>query len=146
MNLQDALKKAKQTTEESRAKYRSKQLNRPISVTGLIQYLQEQLTVNNFGPMPPMTKENRRKINGFIKFLKNNGFNDKDIYLFIDKCVENWYMLQNIDMYTDKRKKYKLDTRPNLVDIIHCKTQIFNELNQEELDEEIDLLDAWGDM
>jgi hypothetical protein len=96
--------------------------------------------------MPPMTKENRRKINGFIKFLKNNGFNDKDIYLFIDKCVENWYMLQNIDMYTDKRKKYKLDTRPNLVDIIHCKTQIFNELNQEELDEEIDLLDAWGDM
>jgi hypothetical protein len=145
MNLQDAIEKAKKTTKEARAKYRQKQINRPVTVTGVIGYLTEQLRTNNFGPMPPMTKENRLKINGFIKFLKNNGFNDKDIYLFIDKCVENWYMLQNIDMYTDKRKKYKLDTRPNLVDIIHCKTQIFNELNQEK-DEEIDLLDAWGNM
>lgn len=145
MNLQDALEKAKKTTEESRAKYKKKQLHRPVTVTGLIGYLAEQLRIHDFGPMPPMTKENRLKINGFIKFLKNNGFEDKDIYIFIDKCVENWYILQNIDMYTDKRKKYKLDTRPNLVDIIHCKTQIFQELNQEK-EEEIDLLDAWGNM
>ena len=145
MDLQNALEKAKKVTEESRAKYRAKIITRPVTVTGLIQYLTEQLKANNFGPMAPMTKENRLKINGFIKFLKNNGMEDKDIYLFIDKCVENWYILQNIDMYTDKRKKYKLDTRPNLVDIIYCKTQIFNELNQEK-DEEIDLLDAWGAM
>ncbi len=145
MDLQNALEKAKKVTEESRAKYRAKIINRPVTVTGLIQYLTEQLMTNNFGTMALMAKENRLKINGFIKFLKNNGMEDKDIYLFIDKCVENWYILQNIDMYTDKRKKYKLDTRPNLVDIIYCKTQIFNELNQEK-DEEIDLLDAWGAM
>jgi hypothetical protein len=145
MNLQEAMERAKKTTEEARAKYKQKQINRPVTITGIIGYLTEQLKTNNFGPMPPMTKENRLKINGFIKFLKNNGLEDKDIYIFIDKCVENWYILQNIDMYTDKRKKYKLDTRPNLVDIVHCKTQIFNELNQEK-DEEIDLLDAWGNM
>lgn len=95
--------------------------------------------------MPPMTKENRLKINGLIKFFKNNGLDDKDIYNFIDKCVENWYLLQNIDMYTDNRKKYKLDTRPNLVDIIHCKTQIYSELAMER-EEEMNLLDAWGNM
>lgn len=145
MDLQDALEKARKITEESRIKYRAKQLNRPLSVTGLIQYLQEQLTANNFGNMPPMTKENRLKINGLIKFFKNNGLDDKDIYNFIDKCVENWYLLQNIDMYTDNRKKYKLDTRPNLVDIIHCKTQIYSELAQEK-EEEMNLLDAWGNM
>jgi len=145
MDLQQALEKAKQTTEEARAKYRAKIINRPVTINGLIQYLTDQLKTNNFGTMQPMTKENRLKINGFIKFLKNNGLDDRDIYLFIDKCVENWYILQNIDIYTDKRKKYKLDTRPNMLDIIYCKTQIFNELNQEK-DEEIDLLDAWGAM
>lgn len=145
MDVQEALAKAKKTTEMSKQRYFEKRFNRPVTTTGLIQYLTEQLKANNFGPMPPMTKENRLKINGFIKFLKNNGMEDKDVYFFIDKCVENWYILQNIDMYTDKRKKYKLDTRPNLVDIIHCKTQIFNELNQEK-EEEIDLLDAWGNM
>lgn len=40
MDLQDALEKARKITEESRIKYRAKQLNRPMSVTGLIQYLQ----------------------------------------------------------------------------------------------------------
>lgn len=145
MNLQEALEKAQKKTEEARKKYRKKQLNRPVTVTGLLQYFTEQLRINDFGPMPPMTVKNRQSINGLIKFLRKNGMDDKEIYLFVDKCFEDWYILRNIDMHTDKRKKYNLDTRPNLVDIVHCKTQIFNEINQEE-NEEIDLLDAWGDM
>lgn len=144
MDVKKALEQAKKRNKEAKRLNFAKQMNRKASVSGIIQFFRNTLTANNLGTMAPINKENSHKINGFIKFLRNNGFEDKEIYDFLEKCIKEWQHLTGIQMYTDNRKKYTLDTRPNIVDIIHCKTQIFNELNEDEEDEDIDLLEAWG--
>ncbi len=147
MNIEQALQQAKEKNVNAKLKYLEKQTCRPVSVSGILQYLQEQLILNNYGDLAPITKETRNKIHGFIKFLKNNGLEDREIYEFLTKCVENWDFLLTLKVFTDNRKKYNLDTRPNILDIINCKTQLFQELNNkiEEIeDDDIDFLAEWG--
>jgi hypothetical protein len=146
MNIEQALKQAKEKNVNAKLRHLEKQTIRPISANGLLQHMKEQLILNNYGDMAPITKDTRNKIHGFIKFLKNNGLEDREIYEFLTKCVENWDFLQNLKIYTDNRKKYVLDTRPNILDIINCKTQLFQELNNkiESDDDDIDFLAEWG--
>ena len=147
MSVLDAVNKGKATNLSAREKYLAKQFSRPVSISGLLQFMAEQLKINGYGPLTPITKQNKNKINGFIKFLRNNSFSDQEIYEFIKECVEKWEELTSIDIYTDNRKKYTLDTIPNIVDIVHCKSQIFNELNKEKEDtEDMDIFTAWGNM
>jgi hypothetical protein len=147
MNIEQALKQAKEKNVSAKLKFLAGQPNRPVSVNGILQHLKDQIILNNYGDLAPITKDTRNKIHGFIKFLKNNGLEDKEIYEFLTKCVENWDFLQNIKIHTDNRKKYNLDTRPNILDIINCKTQLFQELNnkiEESNEEDIDFLAEWG--
>jgi len=147
MNVADAINKGQQIHKTARQVYMEKQLSRPVSVTGILQFMQEQMTINGYGPMAPINKANTKKIFGFIKFLKNAGYTDPEIYGFVKDCVENWATISQIKIFTDGRKSYTLDVVPNIVDIIICKTQIFNEINKKEagidLDEE-SLWELWG--
>lgn len=146
MGVTDAVNKGRETNKTAKQIYLAKQYNRPVSITGVLQFMSEQLKIYDYGQMAPISKENKNKINGFIKFLRNNGFDDKEIYEFVKKCVENWQEFLGIDIHTDNRKKYNLDTVPNIIDIIHCKTQFYNELNKEkeEIDDEGDIWELWG--
>jgi len=147
LGVLDAVNKGKAITTAAKERYLAKQLARPVSVSGLLHFMNEQLRVNNYGPLAPITKKNKHKITGFIKFLRNNSFSDKEIYEFIKECIEKWNDLASIDIYTDNRKKYTLDSVPNIVDIIHCKSQIFNEFNKEQddiPDEDLDVWELWG--
>lgn len=146
MNVSEAMKKARSKHQESLKAQREKRLSRPASVTGIIQFFNDLYVRQEMGAMPPMKKEDKNKINGFIKFFKNNGYTDKEIYQFVENVFDFWSRLRNLDIYTDNRKKYILDTRPNLIDMIHCKTQIFQELNVKEEpidDDNVDLLELW---
>lgn len=139
MDIEKALKQAEQKTKLAKARYLAKITSRPATPTGILQFMAE----NNCRTMT--NQKDRVKINGLIKFLKNNGLEDRDIYDFIKNCVKNWDSLQNAKIFTDNRKKYNIDTRPNILDIINCKTQLYGFFQEEsEEDEEIDLLEAWG--
>ena len=146
MNLSEAIQKGKKTHQTAKQIYLAKMFNRPVSITGILQFFSEQLSLNNYGPMAPINKKNKGMIQGFIKFLRNNGFTDREIYEFVQKCVENWAELAEKQFLTDNRKKYNLDTVPNLVDIVICKTQFFNEINteKEEIDDDFDIWAEWG--
>jgi hypothetical protein len=149
MVVAEAVNKGKQTNLTAKQRYLSKQFSRPVSVTGILQFMNEQLKLNNYGPMAPIAKKNKHKINGFIKFLQNNDFTNKEIYEFVQKCVENWDDLLKTDIFTDNRKKYTLDTVPNIIDIIHCKTQFFNEINKKQVvfdEDEADIWEMWGEL
>ena len=144
MNVEDAINKGKQTNQTAKQLYLAKQFNRPVSMTGILQFMAEQLKLHDYGQMAPISKANKGKVHGFIKFLRNNGFTDREIYEFVQKCIENWQDFLRTDIYTDNRKKYNLDTIPNIIDIIHCKTQFFNELNKEIEEEDFDIWEEWG--
>lgn len=145
MNLSEAVQKGKQTNQTAKQRYLAKIYNRPVSITGILQFFNEQLSINNYGPMAPIAKKNQHKLNGFIKMLRNNGFSDQEIYEFVQKCVENWAVLSKKQFFTDNRKHYNLDAVPNLIDIIHCKTQFFNEINKEEEEIDDDNFDIWAE-
>jgi|SRR6056297_578125 len=148
MDLNKIIEQSKKKSEQAKINNARKRDNRPISVSGILQFMAEELQKNNYCDITPTTKDTRNKIHGFIRFLKNNGLEDKEIYAFLAKCIENWAFLSNIKMHTDNRKKYNLDTVPNILDIINCKNQIFNEINIKkedvENDDDIDLLEEWA--
>lgn len=148
LSVLDAVNKGKATNLAAKEKYLAKQFSRPISVTGLLQFMNEQVRLNGYGPMAPITKKNKHKLTGFIKFLRNNSFTDKEIYEFVKECIERWDDLMSIEIHTDNRKKYTLDSVPNIIDIVHCKSQIFNELNKKQddiPDEEFNIWEKWGE-
>ena len=148
MNVSDAVNKGQNTHKTARQVYMEKQLSRPVSASGILQFMQEQMTINNYGPMAPISKDNAKKIFGFIKFMKNNGYEDKEIYGFIKDCVENWANISKLKIFTDNRRSYTLDVVPNIIDLINCKSQIFNEINKKEAEidaEEKDIWQLWGE-
>ena len=140
MDIKKALEQAKQKTAASKARYLAKITSRPATPTGILQFMAE----NDCRPL--INKKDKFKINGLIKFFRNNSLEDKEIYDFIKNCIGNWNSLQNIKIFTDNHKKYNLDSKPNIVDIIHCKAQLYGHFQEEieEDEEEIDLLEAWG--
>ena len=143
MNVAEAVNKGKDTHKTARQVYLERQLQRPVSVTGILQFMQEQMTINGYGPMAPINKANTKKIFGFIKFLKNADYTDPEIYGFVKDCVENWAEISKIQIYTDNRKSYTLDVVPNIVDLINCKSQIYNEINKKEAEIEEEEKDIW---
>lgn len=145
MSVKEAIAKAQSKYQESLKKQREKRTHKPATPTGIIQFFNDLYLKNEMGYVPTLKKQDKHKVTGFVKLLKNNGYEDREIYEFIERVFDAWSRLTAIDMHTDNRKKYILDTRPNLIDLIHCKTQIFQELNEKEDDtpQTDDLLELW---
>jgi len=151
VKLNDALKKSEQKHEEAKEKQFQKRTRRPVTTSGLIQYFSDLYYFYGIYQPPLLTKDTRNKVNGFIKLLKNNGYEDHEIWDFIKQVFENWDYFKQQDFYTDNRKKYILAIRPDLKDIIVCKGQFIQELSKEEelecnSNEEKDMYQMWLDM
>jgi hypothetical protein len=147
MDVKKAIEHAKMKNEQAKLRMISKQTNRPVSVSGILQVMNEQMMESSYGFMNPITKETRNKVHGFIKFLKNNDYQDSEIYDFIKNCIKNWDILKNLQIKTDNKKKYTLDTKPNILDIINCKQDFITELSlkfEEKDDSDVDFLEEWS--
>lgn len=143
--LNDAIERAKQKHSESRKAEQSKRKSRPLTTGNFIQYFNDLYEKHDLGKPPPLNKDTKKKISGLIKVLKNNDYEDSDIYDFLDRVFEKWGSLRKQEIYTNNRKKYTLDDRPNLLDLINCRDKILNEVysQQREQQEEKSLLEMW---
>lgn len=153
MKLNDALKKSEEKHSEAKNKQFEKRTRRPVTTSGLIQFFQDLYHTHGLGQPPLLKKDTRNKVSGLIKLLKNNDFEDHEIWEFIRQVFENWDYFKQQDFYTDNRKKYILATRPDLADITHCKSQFIQELSKEEeqelecnFNEEEDMLEIWRNL
>lgn len=145
MGVSEAIQKAQDKYKASLKVQQEKRKTRPATTAGILQFVNDLYSKYDMGAVPPINKNDKHKITGFIKFLKNNGFEDKEVYEFIESAFSEWGRLCQLEIYTENRKRYTLDTRPNIIDVIHCKTQIFQELKTTEApeDENMDLLELW---
>lgn len=140
--LSDAVKKAQDIHRQSKEAQAEKRKNRPVTTNGFIQYFYDLYEKHDYGVQPPLKKDTRNKVSGLVRLLKNNGYEDKDIYNFLEKVFDRWPSLQEVK--TNNRKEYILDTKPNLMDIINCRDDILSELEvQQEPKEEKSLLEMW---
>jgi hypothetical protein len=147
MDVARAIELAKKRTAEAKRSNVAKIRHRPVTATGIVQFMKEKSQEKGYYGDEIISKDNVKKIYGFIKLLQNNDYDGPKIYEFLEKCVENWQNLQNIVVLTDNKKKYILDTKPNIIDIIHCKTAILRHFQEESADpdEEFDMEAAWGE-
>ena len=149
--VSDAVNKGKKTYEEAKVKESEKKKTRPITKNGLVQYFYELYKKYEYGSPPIITKDTLNKVGGLVKVLKNNGYEDKDFYDTFDKIFNKWEYLKNLEIKTNNRKKYILDYKPNLMDIINCRNEILDNLEsvkqmepvQEEDDDGESLFEMW---
>ncbi len=148
-NLEDAMKRAKEINNKSREAEKAKRIQRPLTKKGFIQYFHDLFEVYNYNKPPIIKKDTVNKVSGLIRILKHNGYTDKDIYLMLDKIFERWYRLKNTEAYTNNRKPYTLDSKPNLMDIIICRDFILNKIEEKpkkiETEDSRSLIDIWQD-
>jgi len=126
--LNDAINKGKETYEKAREVESIKKKTRPITKNTLINYFYDLYRVYEYGSPPIITKDTLNKVGGLVKVLKNNGYEDKDFYDTFDKIFDKWDYLKNLEIKTNNRKKYILDYKPNLMDIINCRNEILDNL------------------
>lgn len=89
MKLRDALQKSEEKHSEAKNKQFEKRTNRPVTTTGLIQFFQDLYHIHGLGQPPLLKKDTRNKISGLIKLLKNNDFEDHEIWEFIRQVFDN---------------------------------------------------------
>jgi hypothetical protein len=132
MKLSDALERGQQKYQEARKKEQEKRRQRPVTTSGLIQFFSDLYDKAGLGRPPVLSKENRGKISGLIKLLKNNGYENKDIYDFIEQIFDSWDQFKQQEFQTLHKKKYVLSAWPDLMDIVNCRDQFIRELSKEE--------------
>jgi len=143
--LNDAINRAKNTYQQAKAQEQEKRKQRPITKSGFIQYFYELYEKHDYGTPPPITKDTINKVSGLIRVLKSNGYESKDFYELLDKLFEKWYELKSRDIKTNNKKQYILDDKPNLMDLINCRNQILQVLEEgvKEGTEEKTLFELW---
>ena len=120
MSLKNRLERARRKALEFQKQKAEKMFEKNITPYKLLIYF-NNLVIQNYNSYPVHSKKTKQMVSGLIKFLKNNGFSDKQIYDWIKEIVENWDKYSNKTCTTDKGKEYKINIYPNLDDIIYCK-------------------------
>ena len=146
MKLSEALSQGQQKYQEAKKREMAKRKLRPVTTSGLIQFFADLYHKHDLGKPPNLSKQDRGKISGLIKLLKNNGYESQDIYEFIESVFENWNLYKQKEFLTLNKKKYRLSNWPDLIDIVNCREQFIRELHsecQDDVDEDVDLLKLW---
>jgi len=120
MSLKNRLERARRKALEFQKQKTEKMFEKNITPYKLLIYF-NNLVIQNYNSYSVHSKKTKQMVSGLIKFLKNNGFSDKQIYDWIKEIVENWDKYSNKTCTTDKGKEYKINIYPSLDDIIYCK-------------------------
>jgi hypothetical protein len=142
--LNDALKRAQEIHRQSRQEQAEKRKSRPVTTNGFIQYFYDLYEKHDYGTPLPLKKDTRNKVSGFVRLLKNNGYEDKDIYGFLEQVFEKWPQFKQKRLLTNNKKTYILSDTPDLQDMIVCRDSILRELQvQKEPQQKKSLLEQW---
>lgn len=131
--LKDKIKAAKNKAKEYQKSKIKKLPKRKASSFNILLFF-NHLVAQTYDMVACHSKDTRKKVGGLIKFLKNNGFTDEEIYDWIRDIVENWERYALKKTTTDRGHEYTINNYPNLKDIIYCKTFFLNadiELNNQ---------------
>lgn len=128
--LKDKINKAKKKAQKNITNKLAKIHERRATPTNVVLYFNHAVT-QIYGYMPTISKETNKKLSGLIKYLKNNGFTDTDIFNWLKEIIENWNEYALKKTTTDRGKEYFINNYPNLNDIIYCK-KFFLHYNKED--------------
>lgn len=130
--IEDIIKKSGERHDQYRQEQRERIIKKPISAYQVIQYW-----IALFSPKkPPLLKQDERnKLSGLLKLMKNNNCSDEEIYGFFKWTYENWGKLRKKNDFLGPKKKNELLSSPNIKQIIKFKDKLldyyFNEDEKE---------------
>jgi hypothetical protein len=128
----DAIASAIKRHKEAASARKSKQINRPVTVSGLCRFFNFQFEQAGFGAPPLITQDTTKKLNGFIKVLKNNYYTDADIYNLIKRYIDAFERIKSEEFFTSNNKKYAVGGRPTIRDLIICRDCIINKVQPDD--------------
>lgn len=133
LKVSDSIRAAKERHKRSSELRKERQINRPVSVSGLCRFFNHQFEKAGFGAPPLLTKDTTNKLNGFLKVLKNNDYSDRDIYGLVKNYINAFERIKSEEFFTANNKKYVLGGRPTLKDLIICRDCIINKVMVEDI-------------
>lgn len=131
MDLTEAINKSRVVYAEAQEKQNKKQITKRATHYGIVRTFNYYYTWNDWGNHPILTKQESNMIHGFIKVLKNNHYEDADIYQIVIDFIEKYDDIKDAK-YISHGKPYQLGMRPNLKDFLLCRNQIIEELSKVE--------------
>jgi len=129
LQLKDAIESAKKRHRQTVLKKNNAQHTKVATPTGLCRFFNFKFESYGYGAPPLITKKESNMVSGFIRLLKNNHYSDKRVYKFVGDYLEHFPKIKLKDVYTDKGKKYTMGARPNIKDLLYCKSDLLNKIS-----------------
>ena len=145
--LKNTIKKSKQKSQTALINRESKIKSRKASTFNILFFFTK--TVYDYWDIKvTYSKEEKNRVNSLIKYLKNNGFSDVEVFEWLEDIVKNWDKYANKKTATDKGKEYMIHNYPNLGDIIYCKKFFLTppEKVKEDKSKEMNVFDLWDSL
>ena len=98
--------------------------NSPAYPDKLIRLFCSTFRDKGFGEPPPIKKEVKNMLNGFIKVCRGSNWPERKIYETVKDLVVHWDYIKLQDHNTLKGKRAVLGDRPSLWEFVICRESI----------------------
>ena len=130
MSTREAILRGLNKSKQGRQRRLHKFYNSPAHPDKLIRLFNITFKEVDFGEPPPVTKQVRGMLNGFIKVCRSNSWNEKSIYETIKDLVIHWDYIKLQDHHTLKGSKAALGDRPSLLEFLICRETILTAIDK----------------
>lgn len=104
--------------------------NSPAYPDKLIRLFCSTFRDKGFGSPPPISKQVKNMLNGFIKVCRSSSWTEKKIYETIKDLVIHWEYIKLQDHSTLKGKRAMLGDRPSLLEFLICRESVLSAIEQ----------------
>jgi len=130
ISTRDAILRGLNKSKQGRARRLHNFYNSPAYPDKLIRLFNTTFKEVDFGKPPPVTKQVKGMLNGFIKVCRSNSWNERSIYEAIKDLVIHWDYIKKQEHHTLKGSRATLGDRPSLLEFLICRESILTAIDK----------------
>ena len=130
MTTRDAILRGLSKSKQGRERRLNNFYNSPAYPDKLIRLFNSTFRDKGFGEPPPIKKEVKNMLNGFIRVCRGSNWSEKKIYEAMKDLVVHWDFIRLQDHNTLKGKRAVLGDRPSLWEFMICRESILTAIDK----------------
>ena len=123
----EAVAAAQAQTAEAKKRGNQKQLNRPLTTSGILKVFRATADEIGIGT-GLLTQKEVDMARGFKKICMRNGMEGFEVYPMLERVVREWSTLRHRKIRDTKGKEVLLPVRPSLSSFLSCRESILREI------------------
>lgn len=130
MTTREAILRGLNKSKQGRERRINNFYNSPAYPDKLIRLFNSTFRDKGFGDPPPISKQVKNMLNGFIRVCRGSNWTEKKIYESIRDLVVHWEYIKLQDHKTLKGKRALLGDRPSLWEFVICRESILTAIEK----------------